>query len=97
MLSAQQLSATLESTPEGGYDAAFVAVGSARVIENAINLVRPGGRVVILGMPSDADLVSINMSDFAGEAKSVIGTKMGIGDDQGRYPAADQMVSGGAD
>ena len=67
----------LESTPEGGYDAAFVAVGSARVIENAIRLIRPGGRVVILGMPSDADLVSINMSDFAGEAKSVIGTKMG--------------------
>ena len=32
----------LESTPEGGYDAAFVAVGSARVIENAIRLIRPG-------------------------------------------------------
>ena len=67
----------LEETPETGFDAAFVAVGSARVIENAVDLVRPGGRIVILGMPSDEDLVKLDMSEVAGAAKTIIGTKMG--------------------
>lgn len=66
-----------QDTPPENCDAVFVAVGSSKVIENAIDMARTGGRVVIMGMPRDDDPVTLNMSDFAGDAKTVIGSKMG--------------------
>ena len=54
---------------------AFVAVGSSKRDQPPSN--DPGGRVVIMGMPSDDDLVSIDAVRFRRSAKSVIGTKMG--------------------
>lgn len=67
----------IEDTPPEGYDAVFCAVGAARVIEQAIAMARTGGRIIIMGMPRDDDPLSLNMSEFAGDAKTVIGSKMG--------------------
>lgn len=58
-------------------DIVLVGVGSSRVIESAIDMVRKGGRVIIMGMPASDDLASIDLSMIANDAKTITGTKMG--------------------
>lgn len=71
------LAKIMEMTDNKGLDAVFVGVGASKAIESAIPMVRAGGRIVIMGMPASDDLASIDASDLAGSAKSIIGTKMG--------------------
>lgn len=60
-----------------GLDAVLVGVGSARAVESAVDMVRPGGRVIVMGMPATGDLASLDLSALAAEAKTITGTKMG--------------------
>ena len=60
-----------------GLDAVLVGVGAAKAIEDAVHMIKPGGRVIIMGMPANDDLAKINAADLAGSAKTIIGTKMG--------------------
>ena len=71
------LERVMAATNGKGLDYVFVGVGSSKAIESAIPMVRPGGKIIIMGMPSSDDLASIDMADLAGSAKTIIGTKMG--------------------
>lgn len=69
--------AVMEITQNRGVDAAFVAVGASKAIAAGVDMIRTGGRVVIMGMPASDDLVAVDASDLSGSAKTIIGTKMG--------------------
>jgi len=61
-----------------GYDAVLVAVGSASVTAEALRLLKPGGRLVVMGMPPSGDMSEIEMTNLASYGQSIIGTKMGM-------------------
>ena len=63
----------------GGYglDKTLVAAGSSRAIASSVDLLRKGGRVVIVGMPASNDLLSLDASSLAGDSLSLVFTKMG--------------------
>ena len=60
-----------------GVDFAFVAVGNAKVMEGALNYVRPGGALVIVGMPPEDHPVSVDYLNMAGAGQRILGSKMG--------------------
>ncbi len=62
----------------GGYDVVLVAVGSASVIAESVRLLKPGGRLVVMGMPPTGDLSEIDMTNLASYGQSITGTKMGM-------------------
>ena len=69
--------AVRELTHGAGLDYAFVAVGSARAASQASRMLRPGGTVVIVGMPPDDDAsVTFNSHDLSMD-RSVRGSLMG--------------------
>ena len=71
------LDAVMAATDSKGLDYVFVGVGASKAIESAIPMIRPGGKIIVMGMPRSDDLATIDMSEVAGSAKSIIGTKMG--------------------
>ena len=76
-LEGDAIKAVHEANNGQGLDIVLVGVGSSRVIENAIGMIRSGGRVVIMGMPASDDLATLDLGVLANDAKSLIGTKMG--------------------
>lgn len=60
-----------------GVDFAFVAVGNAKVMESALSYVRPGGALVIVGMPPEDHPVSVDYLNMAGAGQRILGSKMG--------------------
>lgn len=60
-----------------GLDIVLVGVGAPSVVESAINMIRPGGRVVVMGMPAIDDPLELDLLTLVDDAKSIIGTKMG--------------------
>jgi len=69
---------TAKSVTNGiGFDVVLVAVGSVKVITEALVLLRPGGRLVVMGMPPSGDLADIDMTSLAAQGQSILGTKMG--------------------
>ena len=73
----QDYSAAKALSDKGGYDAVLVAVGNPKVIEQAVSLLRPGGRLVVMGMPPSGEMVEVEMTNLAAYGQSIIGTKMG--------------------
>ena len=65
-------------TDDTGYDAVLVAVGSASVISSALRLLKPGGRLVVMGLPPSGDMSEIEMTNLASYGQTIIGTKMGM-------------------
>jgi len=60
-----------------GLDYVFVTVGNARAVNQASRMLRPGGCVVIVGMPADDDInVTFNAHDLAMD-RIVRGSLMG--------------------
>ena len=60
-----------------GLDIVFVGVGLAKAIEDALPMVRKGGKVIVMGMPASDDIAKIDMASMVGDSKSIIGVKMG--------------------
>ncbi len=63
-----------------GADYVFVAIGSTRAIEQALDLVRPGGTLIIVGMAATGDVAGFEMSSFAAMGKRILGSRMGSTD-----------------
>ena len=63
-----------------GADFVFVTVGSTAAIEQAIDLTRSGGTVVVVGMTRTGEHALIETSGFAGNAKRVVGSFLGSTD-----------------
>lgn len=66
-----------ESIGERGVSHAFVTVGSAAAIRSALEMVEPGGEVVIVGMPPNGSPLQIEPSELAERGVRLIGSKMG--------------------
>lgn len=60
-----------------GADFVFVAVGSKLAIEQGIGLLRPGGSLVIVGMPAAGVTIDLDPASLAAAGQRVIGSKMG--------------------
>ncbi len=60
-----------------GVDYVFVAVGAKVAIEQSFDLIRPGGSVVLVGMPPSGVTTSFNPLSFANASQRVLGSKMG--------------------
>jgi Zn-dependent alcohol dehydrogenase len=66
-----------ELTGGRGADYAFVTVGSPQAVTEALGLVRRGGTVVLVGMPSVGATAPLTIGDFAWDGLRVLGSNMG--------------------
>ena len=60
-----------------GFDVVMTAVGSARVIEDALPLLARDGALVAVGMPPGHERVALNATGLAHQGQSILGSKMG--------------------
>ncbi|MFW5969966.1 MAG: zinc-binding dehydrogenase, partial [Halofilum sp. (in: g-proteobacteria)] len=60
-----------------GVDYAYVTVGSSKVVEAGLKLIRPGGTLVLVGMPASGDILPMEPGDLAGYGQTIVGSKMG--------------------
>jgi len=60
-----------------GADFVFVSVGSKLAIEQGLELLRPGGTLVIVGMPPSGVTVELDPGMLAASGRRVLGSKMG--------------------
>lgn len=70
------VAAVLSQSGGRGVDYAFAAVGSTRAIEQAFAMVRPGGTMVVVGLPPASATVALNVHHFWAE-RHVVGSPMG--------------------
>lgn len=59
-----------------GVDYAFVTVGAPVAVSQAFDLIRPGGTVVVVGLPKSEDTVAINIHRLVSE-RHIVGSPMG--------------------
>ena len=52
----------LNGTENQGVDIAIIATGSLKALDDAFNLVRKGGTVILFGVPTKGDTINIDMS-----------------------------------
>jgi Zn-dependent alcohol dehydrogenase len=72
-----RVAAVRDLTHGRGADFVFVSVGSKLAIEQGIELLRPGGTLVIVGMPPSGVTVEFDPAALASSAQRVLGSKMG--------------------
>ncbi len=60
-----------------GADYVFITVGSARAMEEAMDMIRPGGTAVIVGMPAVGEMSAFETQAIAGAGQRILGSKMG--------------------
>ena len=60
-----------------GFDVVMTAVGSARVIEDALALLARDGALVAVGMPPEHERVALNATALAHHGRRILGSKMG--------------------
>lgn len=59
-----------------GIDYVFVTVGSSRAVGQGFDMIRPGGMVVVVGLPPASATVALNVHHFWAE-RHVVGSPMG--------------------
>lgn len=62
---------------DGGAEVAFEAIGRSQTMAQLPTLVRPGGRVVFVGLPKEGDVVHLDALELAYGGKSIIGSNYG--------------------
>ena len=75
--SGDAVAAVREATGSGGVTHAFVTAGSVAAIRSALELVVPGGELVIVGMPAAGSLLEIDPLVLADTGRRIVGCKMG--------------------
>ncbi len=60
-----------------GADYVFITVGNARAMEEAMDVIRPGGTAVIVGMPAVGEMSAFETQAIAGTSQRILGSKMG--------------------
>jgi len=76
-LGADNLRAAIDAITGDGLEFVFTAVGNPRVIEQGLELLAPGGALVIVGMPPTGELVAFDATDLAATGQRIISSKMG--------------------
>ena len=72
--------AVLEVTQNRGADAVFVATGHPAALDGIFKLIRPGGLLVLVGMPSYGVYFSFETVEFINANYVILGSKMGSSD-----------------
>jgi S-(hydroxymethyl)glutathione dehydrogenase/alcohol dehydrogenase len=67
----------IKRATRGGADVAFEALGRTATIEQAYASLAPGGRAVIVGMPSRDATITINAFSLAGQSLTLMGSLYG--------------------
>jgi S-(hydroxymethyl)glutathione dehydrogenase/alcohol dehydrogenase len=67
----------VRSLTDGGADYAVVTVGVPAVIEHALQLVRRGGTLVVVGMPATGARASFDPAQLAHDGQRILGSKLG--------------------
>lgn len=67
-------------TNKRGADTVLVATGNPAATEEVFSFIRPGGRLVLVGMPSSGLNFSFEMVEFIDANQSILGSKMGGSD-----------------
>lgn len=74
----EDVPAAVKALTDGrGADYVFITVGNAKAIEQGYSLARNGGIVTIVGMTASGIKAEFEAVDLAGDAKQVLGSKMG--------------------
>ena len=76
-VSAPAEAASVAGTVGRGVTHAVVTVGSAAAVRAALELVVPGGEVVIVGMPAAGSALEIDPLELADTGRRIVGCKMG--------------------
>ena len=71
------VAAVREATGSGGATHALVTVGSEAAVRSALELVVPGGELVIVGMPEAGSRLEIEPLKLADTGRRIVGCKMG--------------------
>ncbi len=69
-----------ELTDRRGADAVFVATGHPAAMEGVFRFIRPGGMLVLVGMPANGVYFSFETVEFIDANQSILGSKMGSAD-----------------
>ena len=88
----------------GGVDYAFEVIGNPRTIEQAYEMCRPGGTVVVVGMAPETDVFEVNalslprteralLGSWYGSARAVGGSAQARGSVHERAAEIDEMIS----
>jgi S-(hydroxymethyl)glutathione dehydrogenase/alcohol dehydrogenase len=64
-------------TSDRGADFAFVTVGSPAAVAQALGIIRPGGTVVIVGIPEAGTTIPLLIDNTVFDEQRVIGSRMG--------------------
>lgn len=64
-------------TSKRGADFVFVAVGNPAVVSQAMSLIRPGGTVVVVGMPEWQATAPLRIADLVWNEQRIIGSRLG--------------------
>ncbi len=76
-LAVDSVTAVRDLTDGRGADFVFVTVGSKVAIEQGVALLRPGGSLVIVGMPATGVTIDLDPGNLASLGQRVLGSKMG--------------------
>ncbi len=66
-----------ELTQQRGADSVFIATGHPAATKNVLRLLRPGGKLVLVGMPPNNVFFSFETVEFIDANQSILGSKMG--------------------
>jgi threonine dehydrogenase-like Zn-dependent dehydrogenase len=83
------LATVLSQTNDEGADVVIEAAGTAATIQAAVDLVAPGGRVVVVGLPKQN--VSLNGFDFTRKEVNILGSRNSVN----AFPEAIELLAGG--
>ena len=67
----------IDITDGRGADFVFVTVGSGKAIHQGMDMVRNSGTLVLVGMPAYGVKLDFEAVDVAGNAQTIMGSKMG--------------------
>jgi alcohol dehydrogenase len=67
----------IQQVTNGGAEVVIETVGKAAVLATAYKAARRGGRIVSVGLPNPAELLSIPAVSLVGDAKTLMGSYMG--------------------
>ncbi|MFN8231930.1 MAG: Zn-dependent alcohol dehydrogenase [Actinomycetota bacterium] len=74
---ADDLAAVVAELTDGGVEVAIEAVGVGALIESSVDLVCPGGAVIVVGVPPAASRASFSPAQLLSEEKRLVGTLYG--------------------
>jgi Zn-dependent alcohol dehydrogenase len=76
-LEPKELARSIRKAVGGGADYVFVTVGVPEAVAQAQMLIRPGGTVVVVGMPPVKTTAALRMFDIVWSEQRIIGSRMG--------------------